>query len=123
MDDDFSGLTDLENDLAKLADAASDSRVHTALTAGASEFVTDLRKLPYPISDIRKPGYTHMVEKFTYADDTRSKSPQVLAGWGKYYGRMVEHGTKLMRAQPHLEPLYSKGKKRYEATMVKALNI
>ena len=37
------------------------------LEAGAKEFVDDLLKLPKPISKIRKAGYTHLINCFSYS--------------------------------------------------------
>jgi hypothetical protein len=89
------------------------------LEAGAKEFVDDLLKLPKPISKIRKAGYTHLINCFSY----RNKKNEIEAGWGKYYGPMVEHGTEKMDAQPHLYPLWDKNKEKYYKTMLTKLGI
>lgn len=74
---------------------------------GAREFVSDLRKLPKPRSKISKAGYTHIVDTFSMK---REKSG-IEVGWGKYYGPMLEHGTRKMAAREHLKPLLKETKK------------
>ncbi len=89
------------------------------LELGAKEFVSDLLKLPKPISNIRKAGYTHLINSFAY----RKKDKEVEAGWGKYYGPMVENGTEKMDANPHVYPLWDKNKERYYKTMITKLGL
>lgn len=86
---------------------------------GAKEFVKDLLKLPKPISRIRKAGYTHLIDSFAY----KVKKYEVEAGWGKYYGPMVEHGTNKMNEQPHLYPLWDKNKEKYYKLMITKLGL
>ena len=38
---------------------------------------------------------------------------EVEVGWGKYYGPMVEAGTRKMNAQPHLRGLFKKDSNKY----------
>ena len=89
------------------------------LLVGAKEFVSDLLRLPRPMSKIRKAGYIHLVDSFAY----KVKKDEVEAGWGKYYGPMVEHGTTKMNEQPHLYPLWDKNKEKYYKTMLTKLGI
>lgn len=112
--DGFDGLIKLLNDYAEKADT---SRVEKALESGAKEFVEDLLKLPKPRSKINKPGYTHLVDCFGY----QKKNDGYVVGWGKYYGRMVEVGTRRTKAQPHLIPTFSKNKEKYYKTMIKVI--
>ena len=84
------------------------------LLVGAKEFVNDLLKLTKPMSKIKKSGYTHLIDSFGY----RVKKKEVEAGWGKYYGPMVEHGTTKMDEQPHLYPLWDKNKEKYYKAML-----
>lgn len=86
----------------------------TILEAGAKCFVNDLLKLPKPYSKIRKSGYTHLVDTFTY----KKNKTDIEVGWGKYYGRMVEDGTKKMKSQPHMYPLFEKNKEKYYKKML-----
>lgn len=79
------------------------------LEVGAKEFVSDLSKLSRPYSQIKKSSYTHLVDSFNYEKNEK----EVLVCWGKYYGRMVEDGTKLTKAQPHLKPTFEKNKNKY----------
>lgn len=44
-------------------------------------------------------------------------------GWGKYYGPMLEHGTKKMSAKAHLKPLFEQNKERYYKKMIAALDL
>lgn len=89
------------------------------LELGAKEFVNDLLKLTKPISKIRKPGYTHLINCFAY----KKKSKEVEAGWGKYYGPMLEHGTVKMDAHEHLYPVWDRNKEKYYKTMFTKLGI
>lgn len=83
----------------------------------AKEFVTDLLKLPKPISKIKKAGYTHLINTFSY----KRKKDEVEAGWGKYYGPIVEKGSIKMSAQPHMYPLWDKNKEKYYKKMLSEL--
>ncbi len=89
------------------------------LETGAKEFVNDLLKLPKPISKIRKAGYTHLINTFTY----RENKNEIEVGWGKYYGPMVEHGTKNMDENPHIYPLWDKNKEKYYKIMITKLGL
>ena len=89
------------------------------LLAGAKEFVNDLLKLPKPISKIRKAGYTHLINTFAY----KEKKDEIEVGWGKYYGAMLENGTKKMNEQPHVYPLWNKNKEKYYKTMLTKLGL
>lgn len=89
------------------------------LLVGAEEFVKDLSKLTKPMSQIKKSGYTHLIDSFAY----RVKKDEVEAGWGKYYGPMVEHGTPKMNKQPHLYPLWNKNKEKYYKLMLAELGL
>lgn len=87
------------------------------LEIGAKEFVNDLKKLPKPISQIRKSGYTHLIRTFSY----RKKGKEFEVGWGKYYGPMVENGTKKMTARTHLRPCFERNKEKYYIHMMKKI--
>lgn len=76
--------------------------------------ITDLNKLPSPISKIRKSGYTHLVRSFSY----EMKNGEGTISWGKYYGPMVERGTKKMKARPHVNPLIKKNIEKYQRLML-----
>ena len=97
----FQDLADIIERYAKNAD-----NITEVLEVGAKEFVNDLLKLPKPISKIRKTGYTHLINSFSY----RKKKNEIEVGWGKYYGPMVEHGTVKMDENPHVYPLWDKKK-------------
>lgn len=86
---------------------------------GAKEFVKDLKKLTKPISQIQKSGYTHLIKTFSY----RQKGKEFEVGWGKYYGPMVENGTKKMGSRTHLRPCFERNKEKYYSLMFeKAFN-
>ena len=110
----FQDLADIIEYYTKGADNFID-----VLEVGAKEFVNDLLKLPKPISNIRKAGYTHLVNSFAY----RKNKDEVEVGWGKYYGPMVEHGTEKMDANPHVYPLWDKNKEKYYKTMLTKLGL
>lgn len=79
------------------------------IEVGASEFVNDIKKLPRPRSSLSGAGYTHLLDTATY-EKTES---EIEVGWGKYYGPMVEKGTKRMSGTPHLEPTFEMNKEKY----------
>lgn len=105
----FSDLEDIFKDYMEKADNALE-----ILQAGADEFVKDLKHLPSPRSDIAKAGYTHLIDTFA----SRPDGEDVLVGWGKYYGPMVESGTRKMTARPHFHPLFERNKIKYYNLMV-----
>ena len=90
-----------------------------AMVAGAKEFVGDLGKLTKPMSEIMKPGYTHLIDTFSYEVRTR----EVVTGWGKYYGRMVENGTSKMVAREHFKPVFEHNKEKYYKKILNTLGI
>lgn len=112
--DGFQDLSDMFKDIIGKVDNVMD-----VLETGAKQFVNDLLKLPKPISKIKKAGYTHLVNTFSY----RKREKEIEAGWGKYYGPILENGTKKMNAQPHLYPLWEKNKEKYYKTMITKLGL
>ena len=46
---------------------------------------------------------------------------EIKVGWGKYYGPMVEHGTKKMTARAHLKPLFEQNKEKYYRKMTEQI--
>lgn len=113
----YSGFEAMSEILEKYIDGA-DNAVDV-LETGAKEFVGDLLKLPKPISKIRKSGYTHLIKCFAY----KKKNKEVEAGWGKYYGPMVEKGTERMDAREHMYPLWDRNKEKYYKTMLTKLGL
>lgn len=87
------------------------------LEIGAKEFVADVRALPRPRSQIRAPGYTHLLDAVTYQ---RTKN-EVVTGWSKYYGPMVDKGTRKMKGVAHMGPTFERNKERYYGAMQKKL--
>lgn len=117
MSNDFySGFDDLSKDIESYLKNVEN--VQEILEIGAKEFTGDLLKLPKPKSRIRKSGYTHLVDSFSYR---KAEDNEVEVGWGKYYGRMVEEGTSRMNSQPHLKPTWERNKEKYYKTMLKKL--
>jgi len=101
------GFENLEQELSQYL--SNSENVQEILEVGASEFVKDLLKLAKPKSAIRKTGYTHLIDSFTYQ---KIKNNEIEVGWGKTYGRIVENRT------PHLRPLWEKNKNKYYNLMV-----
>ena len=114
---DDSGLEDFEKMLQQYARQADPQNVLDAEEAGAKEFVSDLLKLPKPRSEVRKAGYTHLVNTFAM----ERANGEIKVGWGKYYGPMVEHGTKKMPAKAHLKPLFERNKEKYYRKMTEKI--
>lgn len=90
-----------------------------AIEEGAKEFVNDLLRLPKPRRKVTAPGYTHLVDSFSYKRDKTG----IDVGWGKYYGPMLEHGTQKMSAKAHLKPLFEQKKEKYYKKMIAALDL
>ena len=78
---DLDGFLELEAELGDILNTLEN--VDNILESGAKLFVDDLLKLPKPMSNIRKAGYTHLVNTFGYRKSTR-KSSEIEVGWGKY---------------------------------------
>lgn len=114
---DDSGLEDFEKMLQQYARQADPQNVLDAEEAGAKEFVSDLLKLPKPRSEVRKVGYTHLVNTFAM----ERANGEIKVGWGKYYGPMVEHGTKKVAAKAHLKPLFERNKEKYYRKMTEKI--
>lgn len=116
---DDTGLEDFENEIKRMAERfASEDAALDVMEAGVKEFVRDLRRLPKPRSQINKAGYTHLVDTFTW----ERTETTIKVGWGKYYGPMLEHGTRKMKAQAHLKPLFERNKVNYYRTMIQEFN-
>ena len=113
----YDGFKDLADIVEKYIDNAEN--FIEVLELGASEFVNDLLKLPKPMSKIRKAGYTHLINSFSY----KKKENEIEVGWGKYYGPMVEHGTQKMDEKPHVYPLWNRNKGKYYKTMLTKLGL
>lgn len=115
MSDNFyKGFSDLENILSDYITKVD--KPLEIMEIGAKEYVNDLKKLTKPYSQIRKSGYTHLIDTFSY----RIKNRKIEIGWGKYYGLMVEDGTRKTKAQPHMYPTFQKNKEKYYKKMLNA---
>ena len=86
------------------------SRIEAAMMDGAEQLARDVRALPKPRSQIRKSGYAHLLDTVSAR---KGKNGEVEVGWGKYYGPMVEAGTRKMNAQPHLRGQFKKDPNKY----------
>lgn len=112
--DGFDGFQELLKELEKKTDVKNVLKV---LESGAKEFIEDVRALPRPRSRMMAPGYTHLLDGVTY----QTSKGEVLTGWSKYYGPMVENGTIKMDAQEHMRPTFEKNKERYYGNMQKKI--
>lgn len=116
------GLSDLQDQLADLVENTSRDKVEKALKDAAEQIASDGRKLPYPLSKIMQPGYTHLVRSITAAEGSKSSAvPEYVIGWGKAYGGMVEKGTKKFTNRAHLVPMYERNKEQYLKIIVNDL--
>lgn len=106
---DQGGLSDLLAELKQLDQKFTSAQILDSIEIGTDAFVNDLMALPRPKSRISAGGYTHMVDSFA---SERSRTG-IKVGWGKYYGRFVEYGTRKMAAQPHLIPAYNRNQDKY----------
>ena len=114
---DDSGMEDFEKMLKQYAAKADPENALDAIETGAKEFVNDLLKLPKPRSEVKKPGYTHLINTFAME---RARGV-IKVGWGKYYGPMVERGTKKVAARAHLKPLFEQNKEKYYRKMTEKI--
>lgn len=110
-----SGFDDLSK-LLKDFEISEDDAMR-ALEKTAEMFAQDVRKLPRPRSMIAAAGYTHLLDTVTYR---RNKS-EIEVGWGKYYGPMVERGTRKMRGTPHIKPTFQSNQDKYFRAIQKKL--
>lgn len=117
--DQLEGFEELSKLLIDCIKKTEGSKVMEALDAGATAFVNDALKLPKPKSRISSEEYTHMVDTFS---QSKNKN-QIEVGWGKYYGPMVENGTRLISSQPHLKPLFNANNKNYYKIMIDKINL
>ena len=112
--DGFDGFQELLKEFEKKMDVKNVLKV---LESGAKEFIEDVRALPRPRSRMMAPGYTHLLDGVTY----QTSKGEVLTGWSKYYGPMVENGTIKMDDQEHMRPTFKKNKERYYGNMQKKI--
>lgn len=91
--------------------------VTKVLEIGARQLVEDVRALPRPRSQINTPGYTHLLDTVTY----QTQGEEVVVGWGKYYGPMVENGTVKMKGIEHVKPTFERNSEKYYKNMQKAI--
>jgi HK97 gp10 family phage protein len=110
------GFFELENELNSFLTKFSNNEIKKILELGAKSFTNDLLKLPSPRSKVKKSGYKHLVDSFSY--EWNSKRKEVEVGWGKYYGLMVENGTKSMKSQPHIKKAFVKKRSNYYNQML-----
>lgn len=112
------GFDELERLLKEYEDSTSIESVTGVLEKGAAALTKDVRALPKPWSEIHKAGYTHLLNTVAH----RRKKNEIEVGWGKYYGPMVENGTRRNKGgTPHIRPTYIKNKKKYGTIMKEAL--
>lgn len=110
--DGFEELEKMLSDFSKESENVVD-----LLVIGAKALVDDVRKLPRPRSAIKKSGHTHLLDTVTYS----RKKDEVETGWGKYYGPMVERGTRKMAGTPHFSTTFEANKEKYYKLMTKDL--
>lgn len=106
------GFTELEKMLSDYIGKVDNAT--EILQIGAKAFVDDVKRLPKPRSNISKSGYTHLLDTITY----KKIKSEVEAGWGKYYGPMVEKGTKKMSGTPHFVTTFQRNKEKYYKLMI-----
>ena len=107
------------DDLSKLLEdfEISEDDAMEALDETAEMFAQDVRKLPRPRSMITASGYTHLLDTVTY----RRNKNEIEVGWGKYYGPMVDRGTRKMRGTPHIKPTFQSNQDKYFRAIQKKL--
>ena len=118
----FEGFEELQQLLLEESKKVDKDNLKQCLLAGAAELASDANKLPKPISQIKSPGYTHLLASIS-ARMMEGGATGAEVGWGKFYGRMVEKGTSKMDAQAHLIPLFERNAKNYYQTIVDKINL
>ena len=112
------GFDSLEKLLEEYRKKTSQANVLNVLEKGAAALVKDVMALPKPRSQIHKAGNTHLLDTMTY----RRNRGEVEVGWGKYYGPMVERGTRRApKGSPHVRPTFERNKDVYDNLMIKEL--
>lgn len=114
-DDPVKGFDDLAGELEELAKKAEGSALMESLKKSAEALEKDVRAMPKPRSRIAVAGYTHLLDSVGHSEEGST----LLVGWRKYYGRMVESGTKKMSAQAHLIPTWERNESRYMEIITK----
>ena len=104
---DLNGMDLFLEDLKKYENAMTEDNIADVLMAGGEALAADVRRLPKPRRS--GGGYTHMLDSV----HAMAKGAAVQVGWGQYYGYFVEHGTRKMKAQPHLISTWNQNKDRY----------
>lgn len=112
-----SGFEELEKQLSDFLKNIEDPI--EILEIGAKALVNDVRKLPKLRSKMSGAGYTHLIDTVTY----RKSGKEIEAGWGKYYGPMVEKGTVRMKngGTPHLSTTFERNKEKYYKKMTERI--
>ena len=101
------GFDELEKLLNEYSKKTSQENILNVMEKGAAALVRDIMALPKPRSDIRKAGYTHLLDTMSY----RRNRGEIEVGWGKYYGPMVERGThRAPKGSPHVRPTFERNK-------------
>lgn len=124
--DSFDAFLELSEYLSEVATSAS--KVQDVLVSAAKEYSNDLRKLPKPHSDIRKAGYTHLLDSIGYV---RAKDNEVEVGSKtEYYLRFVNDGTKSSAKRKWSTPrtlflnnTYERNKEKYNTLMLRKLKL
>ena len=101
-------MKDFLDDLKNYESAMSGANLTAVLMAGGEALAEDVRRLPKPRR--KKTGRLgHML------DSARAvpKGRVVQVGWENYYGKFVELGTKKMKSQPHMSPMWRNNKEKY----------
>lgn len=112
-----SGFREFDKLLKELADKVSTEKMQKAIEEGAKTLVSDIKRLPKPRSEITQGGYTHLLDTVGY----KRNRDEIEVGWSKYYGPMLESGTRKMGAQSHLRSTFNKNKDKYYKAMIKEI--
>lgn len=111
------GFVNFEKLLKKYSKQADIKNVLSVIQSGADEFINDVRALPKPRRQLDAAGYTHLLDTVC----SKKNKDEIEVGWGKYYGPMVERGTKKFDGTPHMKPTFEKNKYKYYKTMIEKI--
>lgn len=113
------GFKDFNELIEKYSQKVDKDKVLNAIQKGADALAKDVRARPKPRSSINKSGYTHLLD--TVTTKVNAKKKEIEVGWGKYYGPMIERGTKKIDAQPHIKPTYNQNIEKYQKIILQEL--
>lgn len=119
------GYQYLDEACQQALNAMNEGSVARILKAGVDKLVEDVRAMPKPRSNISRGGYTHLLDAVKGFELDGGEG--YAAGWGKYYGPIVEKGHaspkgRWVASRAHLRPTYKQNMQKYQKAMQEEFN-